>query len=145
MLVRAVSGYYESHAARQGKSRPRAGAVAWAQRFDSALRLDVHFHVLWADGVFAHDLSRSGAEFCEHGEVTDADVAKLVAAIQKRVLGYLRRAGKLPAAGEEAVDVSAGGELLVELGAAAVPGRAARGAGANGISGSVAGRGASRS
>jgi hypothetical protein len=130
ILVRAVSGYYESRARRQRKSRPRAGAVAWAQRFDSAVRLNLHFHVLWADGVFAHELGTGSVEFCEHGELTDADVAKRVAAIRARVLRYLRRAGKLPAAGEEAVDVGDrgdGGELPVELGAAAVQGRAAFG------------------
>ena len=60
--------------------------MAWAQRFDSALRVNLHFHVLWADGVFAHDLNRSGAEFCEHEEVTDGDVAKLVSAIRARVM-----------------------------------------------------------
>jgi len=127
ILVRAVSGYYESRARRHGKSRPRAGAVAWAQRFDSAVRLNLHFHVLWADGVFAHELTAGEPEFCEHGEVTDGDVAKLVAAIRARVLRYLRRAGKLPAAGEEAVDVGDGGELLMDLAAAAVQGRAALG------------------
>ena len=127
ILVRAVSGYYESRARRQGKPRPRAGAVAFAQRFDSAVRLNLHFHVLWADGVFAHELAAGEPEFCEHGEVTDADVAKLVAAIRARVLRYLRRAGKLPAAGEEAVDVDDGGELLMDLAAAAVQGRAALG------------------
>ena len=39
ILVRAVSGYYERRAREQGKSRPRAGAVAFVQRFDSALRV----------------------------------------------------------------------------------------------------------
>lgn len=87
----------------------------------------MHFHVLWADGVFVHELGTGGVEFCEHGEWTDGDVAKLVAAIRARVLRYLRRAGKLPAAGEEVEDVGDGGDLLVELGAAAVQGRAALG------------------
>ncbi|MFT4844387.1 MAG: hypothetical protein ACI90M_004873, partial [Candidatus Azotimanducaceae bacterium] len=32
ILVRAVSGYYERAAARLGKPRPRAGAVAFVQR-----------------------------------------------------------------------------------------------------------------
>jgi len=50
------SGYYERRARRLGKSRPRAGAVAFVQRFDSALRVNLHYHVLWTDGVFAHEL-----------------------------------------------------------------------------------------
>ena len=78
ILVRAVSGYDEQRARRQGRPRPRAGAVAFVQRFDSGLRLNVHFHVLWLDGVHAHELGSGRAEFCEHGEVTDGDVADLV-------------------------------------------------------------------
>ncbi|HEX5052476.1 MAG TPA: transposase zinc-binding domain-containing protein, partial [Planctomycetota bacterium] len=71
ILVRAVSGYYERRARRQGRPRPRAGAVAFVQRFDSGIRLNVHFHVLWLDGVHAHEPGRGRTEFCEHGEVTD--------------------------------------------------------------------------
>jgi len=70
ILVRAVSGYYERRARREGRSRPRAGAVAFVQRFDSGMRLNVHFHVLWLDGVHAHELGSGRTEFCEHGEVT---------------------------------------------------------------------------
>ncbi|MCC7062136.1 MAG: protein kinase, partial [Planctomycetes bacterium] len=82
ILVRAVSGYYERWARRLGKPRPRAGAVAFVQRFDSALRVNLHFHVLWTDGVFAHEPGRGRAEFCEHGELSDADVGRLVRAIR---------------------------------------------------------------
>jgi hypothetical protein len=104
--------------------------VAFVQRFDSALRVNLHYHVLWTDGVFAHELGAGRVEFCEHGEVTDVDVALLVAVIRDRVLRYLRRLGKLPIAGEEAAtdDAADGGaELLVELAAASVQGRAALG------------------
>jgi len=54
VLLRTVSGWYEGRAVRIGLPRPRTGAVAFVQRFDSGLRLNVHFHVLWLDGVFAH-------------------------------------------------------------------------------------------
>jgi len=40
ILVRAVSSFYERRARRLGRSRPRAGAVAFVQRFDSALRVN---------------------------------------------------------------------------------------------------------
>jgi len=36
-----LSGYYESRARRLGLPRPRAGAVAFAQRFDSGLRVNL--------------------------------------------------------------------------------------------------------
>ena len=106
ILVRAVSSFYERRARRLGRSRPRAGAVAFVQRFDSALRVNLHFHVLWTDGVFAHQIREGRVEFCEHDALSDADVAKLVRTIRDRVLRCLRRLGKLPAAGEEGVDGS---------------------------------------
>jgi hypothetical protein len=128
ILVRAVSGHYERRARHQGKSRPRAGAVAFVQRFDSALRVNVHFYVLWTDGVFAHEPGRGRAEFCEHGEVSDADVGRLVRTIRDRVQRCLRGRGKLPAAGDEALDAVDGGvDLLAELSAASVQGRTALG------------------
>jgi hypothetical protein len=100
--------------------------VAFVQRFDSGLRVNLHFHVLWLDGVYAGAAGSGRAEFCEHGEVTDADVVKLVATIRERVRRYLRRLGKWVDAGEE--DAAAGdADLLLELGGAAVQGRAALG------------------
>jgi hypothetical protein len=85
--------------------------------------------VLWLDGVHAHELGSGRAEFCEHGEVTDGDVAGLVSAIADRVLRYLRRSGQWPAAGEAAAAGSDGDatDLMLELGAAAVQGRTALG------------------
>ncbi|MBX3462559.1 MAG: transposase zinc-binding domain-containing protein [Planctomycetes bacterium] len=61
VLLRTVSGWYEGRARRQGLPRSRTGAVAFVQRFDSGLRLNVHFHVLWLDGVIAHATSTCSA------------------------------------------------------------------------------------
>lgn len=55
ILARAVSGYYERTATRLGKPRPRAAAVPFVSRFDSALLLNVHLHVIWLDGVYSHE------------------------------------------------------------------------------------------
>ncbi|HEX6812363.1 MAG TPA: hypothetical protein VF384_12115 [Planctomycetota bacterium] len=74
------------------------------------MRLNVHFHVLWLDGVHAHELGSGRTEFCEHGEVTDGDVAGLVAAIADRVLRLLRRVGKWPATGEAADSAGRGAD-----------------------------------
>ncbi len=126
ILVRAVSGFYEARARRRGLPRPRAGAVAFVQRFDSGLRVNLHFHVLCLDGVDASEAGSGRADFCEHGEVTDRDVAKLVAAIRARVRRYLRRLGKWADAGDED-GTSGDADLLLELGAAAVQGRTALG------------------
>jgi hypothetical protein len=54
----------------------------------------VHFHVLWLDGVYFHELGRIGVEWCEHDQVTDADVALLVRRVRDRVRRKLRQMGK---------------------------------------------------
>jgi hypothetical protein len=128
VLVRAVSGFYERTAKRSRVPRPRAGAVSFVQRFDSALRLNVHMHVLWLDGVYGWDPGRGEPEFHAQPEVNDADVQQLVRRIRDRVLRSLRKAGKWvdPDAAAEVGD-GTGGELLPGLVAAAVEWRAALG------------------
>jgi hypothetical protein len=56
------------------------------QRFDSGLRLNVHFHVLWLDGVHGWEPGRGQPEFHAQQEVSDADVQQLVQRIHGRVL-----------------------------------------------------------
>lgn len=129
VLVSAVSGYYERAARRLGKPRPRAGAVAFVQRFDSGLRLDVHLHVLWLDGVYAWEPG-SKVEWCAHGGVNDDDVRRLVKSIRDRVLRGLKRLGKWSdetSVGDEVGRGNDDEQLLLELGSAAVQGRGALG------------------
>jgi len=64
------------------------------QRFDSALRLNVHFHVRWLDGEYGWEPGRGELEFHEHAGLCDADVQLLVLWIRDRVLRALRKAGK---------------------------------------------------
>ena len=98
------------------------------QRFDSGLRLNVHFHVLWLDGVYGWEPGQGAPVFAEQREVTDADVQQLVQRIGERVRRALRKAGQWVDPGEagDGVEVD-GSELLPGLAAAAVQGRAVRG------------------
>lgn len=128
VFVRAVSGFYLRRARQSELPRASAGAVVFAQRFDSGLRLNLHFHGLWLDGAFACPLGGGRARFDPHGEVTDHDVERAVRAIRSRVLRALRMRGKLPADGA-AADESPDDDpsLLLHLGAAAIEGRTALG------------------
>ena len=130
VLVRTVSGLYEARARRLGLPRPRAGAVAFVQRFDSGLRLNVHYHVAWLDGVFAHELGEDVVTWHAHEGLGDADVARLVRRIRDRVRRALRRVGKWS---EEDDAADAGAEpdgeqaVLLALASGAVSGRRAFG------------------
>ncbi len=80
--------------------------------------LNVHFHALWCDGVFAFS-SPQAPLFHPAQPPADDDVARLVRALRQRVLRWLRKRGKLDddgAAGDDPTSLDA-------LAAAAVQGK----------------------
>ena len=90
------------------------------------MRLNVHFHALWPDGVFTCALNKTPAEFHPARQITDADVSDLVCKIRKRVLRFLHSKGRLndiDGADSSAPDAS----LLDTLRAAAILGKTALG------------------
>jgi hypothetical protein len=128
IFVRAVSSLYQRRARRRGIEEPRVGCVAFTQRFDSALRLNLHFHVLWPDGVFTcprYPLD-APAEFHPAERPSEDDIARLAQVLRDRILRFLRKKGKLP---DELDPVEPEHEqpLLATLAAAAVQGRSALG------------------
>jgi hypothetical protein len=87
-----------------------------------ALRLNVHFHTLWADGVFGCAPGSLRAKFHAHGDLTDEDVEQTLRAIARRVRRWLHKHGKLREQDGEAVaekPAAAEPTLLETLGAAA--------------------------
>src|SRR5712691_11231947 len=51
--ARALLQFYRQHAERHGIPAGRSGTVTVIQRFGGGLNLNVHFHTLALDGVFA--------------------------------------------------------------------------------------------
>ena len=126
IFVRALASFYGRDARTRGVAHAKAGAVVAIQRFDSALRLNVHFHSLWPDGTFTCAPRQPEAAFHPARQITDEDVERLVRQIRSRVLRYLRKTGKLtdPDAGE--LDVH-DASLFDTLRAASIAGRTALG------------------
>ena len=96
IFVRAVASVYRRRALDRGLRNPRSGAVVFTRRFDSALRLNLHFHALWPDGAFTRAPFRRRAEFWPTDPLRDVDVERLARAVRHRILRYLRKRGKLP-------------------------------------------------
>ncbi|MBK8099572.1 MAG: transposase [Planctomycetes bacterium] len=111
-----MSNTYLRQARRRGMHRSNTGAVVFDQRFDSAIRLDLHFHSLVPDGVFTCAPGQARADFHDADELTDAEVARTIRHIHRRVLRQLRRLGKLDDADADAQDP----DVLLQLHAAAV-------------------------
>ncbi|MEZ5962471.1 MAG: transposase [Planctomycetota bacterium] len=126
ILVRALAGFYCTDARTRGIVNAKAGAVVSVQRFDSALRLNIHFHSLWPDGTFTCALRQPEATFHPARRITDQDLEGLVQKIRRRVLCYLRKTGKLTdldTADHDVQDPS----LFDTLRAAAIQGKTALG------------------
>ena len=72
----------------------KTGAVTLIQRFGGALNLNVHFHMLFLDGVYVDD-ARSGARFRWVKAPTSAELTRLTHTIAHRVSRFLERQGLL--------------------------------------------------
>ena len=128
VFLRAVFGFYRRRAREEGIASARTGAVNRIQRFGSALNLNVHFHALVLDGVYAAASPLAPPAFHDAGELLDGDVERLVKTIRERVLRLLRRRGLLTEEGEVAEVEEEGTQgLLPLLQAASIQGRVAQG------------------
>jgi hypothetical protein len=125
VFVRAVLGWYRRRGRRAGAVDGRSGTITVVQRFGSGLELNVHFHTLAFDGVFAPGTDGT-LRFHRLLPPSDADVTRLVATIARRVARLLVRRGV--GAGLDAHDPLAAESLaLAGLASAAVQGRLALG------------------
>jgi hypothetical protein len=110
-----------------GVTRGRCGAVTFVQRFGDALNLNVHFHSLLLDGVYAP--GPDGALcFRPLPPPQEAEVARVVSQVARRIARLLERRGLGPEADPlEADPLAEEQPLLAQLYGASVAGRIATG------------------
>jgi hypothetical protein len=77
-----------THKADYKKSTAHTGAVTLIQRFGSALNLNIHFHMLFLDGVYVDDAG-SSARFRWVKAPTSAELTQLTHTIAHRLARYL--------------------------------------------------------
>lgn len=70
----------------------RTGAVTFIQRFGSALNLNVHFHMLFLDGVYK-DSKKQAPRFISIKQHSPSDIINLTHKISLRIARYLERTG----------------------------------------------------
>jgi len=100
-IIRTTIGqYYVNKAVTRGLPRANVqpGSVTFIQRFGSAINLNLHFHVIFLEGVYV-DRTAQGLRprFVKGEPPTDADIAAVVQKIGHRVIRTLRRLGYLEA------------------------------------------------
>lgn len=84
IFIQVVSSYQKNRAKQSGIKAARPGAVTFIQRFGSALNLNVHFHTLFADGVF-YKSTDGGYGFLRLPEPTQEELFLLATKIQNKV------------------------------------------------------------
>ena len=129
IYTRTLLGFERRRGRRRGVVDGRSGTVTAIQRFGGGLQLNVHYHTLVLEGVFA-TAPDGTTRFDPAPPPTDREVARLLAAIRTRILRLLRRRGVLAA--DETTDLetdplAADAPVLAQLSAAAVRGRSAFG------------------
>ena len=74
------------------------GSVSFIQRFGSSINANLHFHVVFLEGVYL-DRSEAGLKprFVKVEPPSDADIATVLRKISQRVIRKLRRRGYLEA------------------------------------------------
>jgi hypothetical protein len=93
IVYRAIATYLIKKAG-YNKKTARTGAVTLIQRFGSALNLNVHFHMLFLDGVYVDDASEeSHQRFVPVPQHRAADMVNLTHKISLRIARYLERSG----------------------------------------------------
>ena len=124
VLAVMLDTVFAFHAGRAGQPTGAGGSVTVTQRFGSALNLNLHFHALVIDGVFAPDPRTGQPRFWRAGGVRTADVEMLVVQVAERCEAWLARRGFGQGGGDADDDRELeDGQQVIQ--AAAVAGRSA--------------------
>ncbi len=93
IVYRVISTHLAKKAG-YSKKVARTGVVTLIQRFGSALNLNIHFHMLFLDGVYV-DRQDGSVRFHRVGSPTTQELTQLSQTIARRVGRYLERQGLL--------------------------------------------------
>jgi len=94
VVTRGISTYLIKKAGFTKKTA-KTGAVTLIQRFGSALNLNIHFHMLFLDGIYEIDASGTTCEFHAIETPTPLEMNRLLHQISKRMASLLEREGYL--------------------------------------------------
>jgi len=92
VFVRAVLAFERRRTQRRGAPGGVGGAVTAIQRFGSALNTNVHFHTVAVQGVFIEQADGT-LHFVPTPAPTDLEVARLLAAVRRRIVRLVVRHG----------------------------------------------------
>src|SRR2546427_9562972 len=98
IIRRTIAQYYVNQAVTRGAERYQVhpGSVSFLQRFGSSINLNLHFHILFLEGVYLDRTDQGRTPRFLAGEPpTDAAIAAVLQKISRRVMRKLRYLGYL--------------------------------------------------
>ncbi|HEY7711504.1 MAG TPA: transposase zinc-binding domain-containing protein [Candidatus Entotheonella sp.] len=106
IIRRTIGQYYVNQTVRNGAMRAdvQPGSVTFLQRFGGSLNANLHYHLVFLEGVFV-DRTVQGRKprFVQADPPTDAEVAAVLHKISRRIIRQLRKRGYLEADREDVV------------------------------------------
>ena len=95
-----IRNYLRKKARRLGVKGGETGIVSYLQRAGGALNLNLHYHLLVLGGLYT---TGEGGEaiFTRIPGIHNDELARVVRGVSRRVIKYLRKAGRLSEDGEE--------------------------------------------
>lgn len=94
IIYRAIATHISKKAG-YTKTTTHTGAVTLIQRFGGAINLNVHFHMLFLDGVYVENKYGSAVRFQWIKSPSSGELASLTHTIAKRIGRFLERQGLL--------------------------------------------------
>lgn len=91
IFISVISSHLRRHAKKQGVPKSKIGSITFIQRFGSALNLNVHFHTLFADGVYYLDGEKY--RFLRLAEPTQEELFVLAGKIKRKADRLIEKLG----------------------------------------------------
>ena len=104
IVYRAIATHLIKKAGYYTKTTADTGAVTLIQRFGSALNLNIHFHMLFLDGVYLDGDAGSPLRFRWVKAPTNEELTPLAHTIAHRIARFLQRQGLLEQDSDDYMD-----------------------------------------
>ena len=101
-----IAQYYVNQAVKSGivRQKVQPGSVTFIQRFGGAINVNIHYHVVFLEGVYLNRTDQGlKPRFVKVQPPSDADIAEILQKISRRVIRMLRQLGYLERGVEEVV------------------------------------------
>lgn len=93
IIMRSLNGYFRKKTKGKGISGAVPAAATFIQRYGSSANLNLHFHILLAEGVFGASEEVGRASFHPVTAPSNENIKQLVSQIGQRIIRYLQKKG----------------------------------------------------